>query len=155
MNLAGRGMQVQVQTIIDAVLQIKNKRNPDMAMDGSTLMKRISLVMCYWCHFIDHGEDIRGKKAVMVFYSKIEDAIKQPGGIPNVKPSEIEPLILFRWTLPSNQHQNVLNWAEEIIAIKGSFSRTAQVIADENRSPADHANEDEPLRQRRLMSVFD
>ena len=156
MHLAGLGMQCQVQTIIDAVLQIKNKRNPDIAMPGSTLMKRIRLRVCYGCHFTDHGEDIRGKKAMMALYAKIEDAIEE-GGIQNVKPTDIEPLIIFRWTLASEKQANVLRGAEEIIAIKGSFARMAQTIADENRSSvsADQAHEDESLRQRSLMSVFD
>ena len=149
-------MQAQVQTIIDSVQQIKNKRNPDMAMDGSTLTERISIAMCYWYHCTDHGEDIRGKNAVMTFYVKIEDAIKE-GEIQNVKPNDMEPLIIFRWTLASDQQEDVLRWAEEIIAIKGSFARTAQTIADENRSSlsVDQAHEDESLQQRRLMSVFD
>ena len=64
MSLAGLGLQCQVQTIIDAVLQIKNKRSPDIATDGSLLMKRIGLVMCWWCRFTDdQGEVIKGKKS--------------------------------------------------------------------------------------------
>ena len=127
-----------------------------MAMDGSTLMKRISLVMCYWCHYTDHGEDIRGKKAVMAFYSKIEDAIKQHGGIQNITTTDIEPLIIFQWTLPPDQQENEFRWAEDVIASKGDFARTAQAIAEENiSSAASSANEDESVRQRRLMSVFD
>ena len=124
MNLAGLGMQSQVQTIIDAVLQIQNKRNPVIAMDGSLLMKRISLVVCYWCHFTDHGADIRGKKAVSAVYAKIEEAIKE-GGMQNVKPIDIEPLMIFRWTLGLDQQENVIKWAEDMMAMKGSFARTA------------------------------
>ena len=91
----------------------------------------------------------------MAFYSEIEDAIKQPGGIQKITTTDIEPLIIFRWTLLPDQQENVMKWAEEIIAIKGSFAHTAQAIADENRSSADQTNEDESVRQRRLMSVFD
>ena len=125
-------------------------------MDGSTLIKRISLVMCFWCHYTHHGEDIRFKKAVMAFYSKIEDAIKQPGGIENITTTDIEPLIIFRWTLLPDQQENVIRWAEDVIASKGYFAHAAQAIADENRSSAaSSANGDESVRQRRLMSVFD
>ena len=66
-------------------MQIKNKRNPDIATDGSLLMKRIGLIMCHWYHFTDHGADIRGKKAVLAFYAQIEEAIKE-GGMQNIKP---------------------------------------------------------------------
>ena len=117
-------------------------------------MKRISLVMCYWCHLTDHGEDIRGNKTVRASYAKIDDAIKE-GGIQNVTPSNIEPLVIFRWTLASDQQEHVLQWAEDIIAMKRRSARTALAIADENKSSADQPNEDESRRQRRLMSVFD
>ena len=141
MNLAGLGMQSQVQTIIDAVLQIKNKRNPDIATDGSLLMKRIGLIMCHWCRSTDHGADIRGKKAVLAIYAKIEEAIKE-GGMQNIKPVDIEPLLIFRYSLGLDQQENVIKWAEDLMAMRGSFARTAEFIAAENQSTTDQAQED-------------
>jgi len=91
---------------------------------------------------------------VSAFYAKVEEAIKE-GGMQHVKPIDIEPLMIFRWTLGLDQQENVIKCAEDMMAMKGSFARTAQAIADENQSTTDQAQEDISLRQRRLMSVFD
>ena len=112
--------------------------------------------MCYWCNFTDQGEDIRGTKAVMVFYAKIEDFLKQPGGIENITIIAIEPLITYRWTILPGQQENVMKWLG-IIANSGALARVNQAMRDEDRSSAarSSAKEDDVVRQRRLMSVLD
>ena len=154
MNLAGLGLQCQVQTIVDAVPQIKNRRSPDIATDGSLLMKRIGLVLCWWCHYTnDQGEVIKGKKAVLGIYGKIDQAIKD-GGMEHIKSVDLEPLIMFRYVLGVDQQVNVMKWAEDLMAIRGSFARSALQIAEVDQS-ARTIQEDISERNRRLMSVFD
>jgi hypothetical protein len=48
-----------------------------------------------------------------------------------------------------------MKWAEDLMAIRGSFARSALQIAEVDLQSATSVQEDISLRNRRLMSVFD